>query len=135
MRLLRGDGSAVLRTNARPWCVVNDDPVDLTLPDGVYQLRIFASKVMGAGGTLDGNSNGVSEGSPTDDYTTPTTSPGRIIRLFGDSDGNAVVNAFDFSAFRLAFGGYAFAFDYDGNNVTDAADFTQFRSRFGSSLP
>src|SRR5207244_1227433 len=105
-------------------------PVDIdpggSLADGVYQLTIVASQVSGSGGALDGNGDAVGG----DDYQTPTTAgdPARLFRLFGDADGNAVVNAPDFFSFRLAFGGYAVAFDYDGNNSTDAPDFSQFRT-------
>jgi hypothetical protein len=63
-----------------------------------------------------------------------------IKRLYGDFDGNGVVNAFDFAKFRLAFGSsttdtsYLQYLDYDGNGAINAFDFAQFRLRYGSSV-
>src|SRR5262249_10223786 len=37
-----------------------------SLEDGQYKLTIFADKIMGAGGTLDGDGDMVAEGSPID---------------------------------------------------------------------
>jgi Right handed beta helix region len=107
-----------------------------SLKDGGYQLSIFANKVMGANGTLDGNGNGVPEGSPTDDYRTPTAagSPGRIFRLFGDANGDGAVGANDFVFFRQSFNGVNDAFDFDGDGFVSTSDFAQFRNRFNSSI-
>jgi len=110
-------------------------PIDKggSLIDGVYQLVVVASAVQGASGSLDGNGNGT----PGDNYVTPTApgSPGRLHRLFGDNDGDADVDAQDFGAFRSAFGGTSnLNFDFDGDGDVDAADFGQFRARFGSSV-
>jgi len=56
-------------------------------------------------------------------------------RLFGDADGNGMVTATDFNAFRLAYGGVgASIFDFDGDNAVSAADFNQFRLRYGISI-
>jgi hypothetical protein len=111
-----------------------------SLADGLYQLTIFAADVTGANGlALDGNA----DGTPGDNYVTApdTGSSGpHLYRLFGDVDGNGVVNAFDFSQFRLAFGSgsadasYVAFFDADGNGAINAFDFAQFRLRYGSSV-
>jgi hypothetical protein len=110
-------------------------PIDKggSLIDGVYQLVVVASAVQGASGNLDGDGNGT----PGDNFVTPTApgSPGRLHRLFGDNDGDADVDAQDFGAFRSAFGGTSnLNFDFDGDGDVDAADFGQFRARFGSSV-
>jgi hypothetical protein len=106
---------------------VGIDPAD-SLIDGRYTFTVNAANVLGAGGTLDGNGNGGSQGSPFDDVVTTVT------RLFGDADGDADVDAVDFGAFRGAFGGGSPTFDYDGDGDVDAQDFGQFRARFGSSV-
>jgi len=104
-----------------------------SLLDGTYQLTILATKVTGDfGQQLDGNANGV----PGDNFTTPTSGPGRLHRLFGDNDGDADVDATDFGAFRATFGITSnLAYDFDGDGDVDATDFGQFRSRFGTGLP
>jgi hypothetical protein len=102
-----------------------------SLIDGIYQLVIYATKVFGGTGPLDGNADGTGG----DDFQTPLGPPGRLHRLFGDNDGDADVDATDFGAFRAAFGGSSnLAFDADGDNDVDATDFGAFRARFGSSV-
>jgi len=100
------------------------------LIDGRYAFTILAGQVSNANGNLDGNGNGTGG----DDYTTPATGPGSVFRLFGDADGDADVDAADYGAFRMAFGGASAVFDSDGDNDVDAADFGQFRQRFGTSV-
>jgi CSLREA domain-containing protein len=99
-----------------------------SLIDGTYLLTIAAPAVLGAGGSLDGNGNGASDGSPADDVTAA------LHRLFGDIDGDRDVDASDYGAFRSAFGTGNPAFDFDGDGDVDAADFGQFRLRFGTSV-
>jgi len=100
-------------------------PTGGSLIDGLYTLTLVASKIQGAGGSFDGDGNGVGG----DNQTLLTH------RLFGDNDGDRDVDAQDFGAFRAAFGGTSnLAFDFDGDGDVDAQDFGQFRSRFGSSL-
>jgi hypothetical protein len=97
-----------------------------SLEDGTYKLTIFADKVSGSGGTLDGNGNGISEGNPTDNKTLS------LHRLFGDADGSGSVTATDFNAFRLVYGTTGPSiFDFNGDNSVSAADFNQFRLRYG----
>ena len=70
-------------------------------------------------------------------YTGPsTTATGAIYRLFGDIDGNRVVDTADLTQFDLAFGvpPVFVGFDYDNNGVIDTADLTQFDLRFGASI-
>jgi hypothetical protein len=100
-----------------------------SLADGQYQLVIHADKVLGAGGKLDGNANGLAEGSPDDNHIVT------FHRLFGDADGNGVITAADFNAFRLVYGlGEPSIFDFNGDGQVSESDFNEFRLRFGVSV-
>jgi hypothetical protein len=97
--------------------------------DGRYTLTILASQFSGNG--FDGGggvgSNYVEVGSPT--------SPNKLFRLFGDSDGDGQVTALDFNAFRLVYGTSGSSiFDFDDNGAVAATDFNAFRLRYGSSV-
>jgi len=94
-----------------------------SLVDGKYTLRVLADQVSNIG-PLDGNNDGVGG----DDFTF------NFHRLFGDADGNGFVDAWDFRAFRAAFGSASAVFDLDNDGDTDAADYVAFRGRFGSSV-
>jgi hypothetical protein len=99
-----------------------------SLLDGTYRLTIVADKVSGSAGTLDGNGNQTSEGSPIDNYNA------EFHRLFGDADGNGAVTATDFNAFRLAYNTAGPSiFDFDGVGGVTAIDFNEFRLRYGVS--
>jgi len=116
-----------------PGGTVTTDPGN-SLRDGLYQLTILSSKVLGAGGSLDGDGNGTGG----DDFLTSTTGNASnsnvITRLFGDNDGDRDVDAIDFGAFRAAFGGSNPVMDFDQDGDVDAVDFGQFRGRFGASV-
>lgn len=100
-----------------------------SLQDGSYKLTIFADKVSGTGGTLDGDGDGISEGNPIDNKSLA------LHRLFGDADGNGSVTAADFNAFRLVYGTTGPSiFDFNGDNSVSATDFNQFRTRYGVTL-
>jgi len=94
-----------------------------SLIDGKYTLRVLADQVSNIG-SLDGNNDGVGG----DDFTF------NFHRLFGDADGNGFVDAWDFRAFRAAFGSASAVFDLDNDGDVDAADFVAFRGRFGTSV-
>ncbi len=71
-----------------------------SLADGRYTLSVLANQIGADGLDGDGNGNG------GDDYTligNPATN--KLIRFFGDSDGDGTVAANDFIQFRLRFGG------------------------------
>lgn len=55
-------------------------------------------------------------------------------RLFGDSDGNRIVDAVDLLALRGSFLGSDLTFDFDGNGQVDTFDTLQFRLRFLRSI-
>jgi hypothetical protein len=102
------------------------DPAS-SLKDGKYRLTIVADQVSGPGGTLDGNGNMISEGSPTDNVVF------EFHRLFGDGNGDGQVTAIDFSEFRLFYGNTTpgTIFDFDGVGGVTATDFNEFRLRYG----
>ena len=102
-----------------------------SLADGRYTLTVVAAQVNG--GNFDGNGDGTA----SDDYVLVgnTVSPPKLFRLFGDSDGNGMVNGADFLAFRLAFQqGADPIFDFNGDGVVNGQDFLQFRLRFLHSI-
>ncbi len=109
-----------------------------SLADGRYSLTVLASKVSNSNGSLDGNGNGVAQGSPADDYVFASADipnlPTNIFRIFGDSDGDGTIAAVDFIQFRLSLGGTNPIFDFNENNSVDASDFVQFRLRFGGAI-
>jgi hypothetical protein len=91
-----------------------------SLADGIYDLLVTASRVQDlAGNPLTAN------------YSQ------RFHRLFGDSDGNRIVNALDYARLKSTFGRlpsdplFNSAFDYEGNNLINALDLARFRQRYG----
>jgi hypothetical protein len=102
-----------------------------SLADGNYSLTIHASAVTdGTGQQLDGDGNGTAGG---DNVTS-------FYRLFGDVNGDRVVNAQDLTLFRATYGttstdpGYLIAFDFDGDGVINATDLSAFRQHYGAFL-
>jgi subtilisin-like proprotein convertase family protein/subtilisin family serine protease len=88
-----------------------------SLAEGVWQLTVRSgTTVLYAGQT--------------------TTATGAVYRLFGDIDGNRVIDTADLTQFEFAFGTFPVVagFDYENNGVIDTADLTQFELRFGASL-
>ena len=93
-----------------------------SLADGRYQLTVLGAAVTDdLGRALDGDG----DGTPGGDYVSPADTAGgnglHLYRLFGDVNGDGVVNAFDFAQFRLAYGSastdpaYLAYLDEDGN--------------------
>jgi len=101
-----------------------------SLEDGRYTLTIIASKVSGPGGYLDGDCNGVGG----DDFVLASAGTSGVFRLFGDGDGNALVNSIDFALLRTVFGIAGPPFDFDNSGVVNSIDFAEFRKRFGLSI-
>ncbi len=108
-----------------------------SLADGRYSVLVRASQVSAGGMQLDGDGNGTGG----DDYTLNGTAANGLFRLFGDANGNGVVNALDYAMFVPAFGSstgqpaYRDYLDFDGSGTINAFDFSQFRNRFGASVP
>jgi hypothetical protein len=113
-----------------------------SLADGRYTLSVLSSHVSANGLALDGDGNGAAGG----DYVSPTDTSGggagqlRLYRLFGDADGNGIVDLLDLGQFRSAFNtsstgsGYLSYFDSDTNGTIDLLDLGQFRTRFNASV-
>jgi hypothetical protein len=108
-----------------------------SLVDGNYTLRLVADKIQGGGpggATLDGNNNGMAQGSPTDDVVES------FFRYFGDSNGDRKVDATDTAAFQAAYrsrsgmANYRNYFDFDNNGAVDATDYYQFQRRYKTQL-
>ncbi|MEL6106892.1 MAG: G8 domain-containing protein [Planctomycetota bacterium] len=95
-----------------------------SLADGNYTLTTLSSLTDAAGNRLDGDQNGTGGDDATAEF----------FRLFGDVNGDRMVNIVDFFRFRNAFrGGYDSAFDFNGDGDINIVDFFQFRRRFGTS--
>jgi autotransporter-associated beta strand protein len=112
-----------------------------SLADGLYQLTIFGSAIVGSNGhALDGAGKNIA-GS---DYVSPTdTNQGsglRLFRLFGDVTGDGVVDQVDLGQFRLAFNTstwnefYRWYLDSDNSGSIDQLDLGQFRIRFNTNV-
>jgi hypothetical protein len=114
-----------------------------SLSDGRYSLTIFSSAVNGANGlALDGNGDGTAGGN----YVSPTDTAGggagqlKLFRLFGDVNGDGVVDQVDLGLLRSAFNSglgsasYISYLDADNSGTIDQVDLGQFRSRFNANV-
>lgn len=131
-----------LGTNAIVLSGATNIPYTLTPVNDVssYVLTFTASNFIG-GSLGDGNYQLTLNPSAITDVTTGqalTTAPTySFFRLFGDGDGNGVVNFNDFLSLQNAFGTtpsspvYNSAFDYDSNSLIDFNDFLAFQNQFG----
>jgi Dockerin type I domain len=106
-----------------------------SLADGVYTLTVRGAQIGGPNGPLDVNGDGVGD----DLVVAGNVATNKLFRLFGDVNGDAVINALDLAAFRSAFGtisiGSLSPFDVNGDGVINLTDLTAFRNRFGVVLP
>jgi uncharacterized delta-60 repeat protein len=148
------DLTATVATDARGRTVVTlafsgaeTDPVSAqhggipSLADGRYVLTIFDTSVTGAdGGALDGDGDGTAGGnyvSPADTYQGTGL---HLYRLFGDANGDGVVDPVDLNYFRNTFNvnnsQAAFLAFLDANNdgVVDPTDLNVFRTRFNTNI-
>jgi hypothetical protein len=108
-----------------------------SLADGRYSLTVFSSKVSANGGALSG-------GGPNGNYVSPPdTYQGNglhLYRLFGDVNGDGVVDPTDLNFFRNTFNvnntqsNYLWYLDANGDGVVDPTDLNQFRSRFNTNV-
>jgi hypothetical protein len=98
-----------------------------SLVNGRYQVRVIAGQVTNTTGlNLDGNVDGLTG----DDYTNASSGGSGVFRLYGDANGNAIVDSADFLAFRLAFLSSDPVFDFDGSGQVNSTDFLAFRLAF-----
>lgn len=102
-----------------------------SLPDGRYRLVVHSSLVTDSlGQRLDGNGDTVAG----DDYTQD------FFRLFGDVDGNGVVDVRDLAVFRTAYNtrsgqaGYLWYLDFNGDGRIDLTDYSSFLARYGQHI-
>jgi hypothetical protein len=111
-----------------------------SLADGRYQLTVLSGAVTGANGlALNGGGLNGNFVSPTD---TQGSGPGELglFRLFGDVNGDGVVDQLDLGQFRAAnnsFSGavaYVAFLDADNSGSIDQLDLGQFRSRLNTSV-
>jgi hypothetical protein len=104
-----------------------------SLNNGRYTLTVFAASFSSGGTQLDGNGNGTGG----DDFVyadSGRTTGNQLFRLYGDADGNRVVNQSDLTLFRIAFGSSDPTFDVDRNGTVNQADLIAFRTNFGMSV-
>ena len=102
-----------------------------SLVNGQYQLTVYGNKVHDAvtGVNLDGDDNG----QPGGNYVFGSLPTDHFFRLFGDYNGDGVVNSADLAQFDLAYlnpADYQWYFDFNNDGRTDALDFFQFRARY-----
>ncbi|HEX4592004.1 MAG TPA: choice-of-anchor Q domain-containing protein, partial [Gemmataceae bacterium] len=113
-----------------------------SLADGRYQLIVLGAAASDAalGWALDGNA----DGTPGGDYVSPADSFHgnglELYRLFGDVNGDGVVDATDLGRLRTAFNtglgnpNYVAYLDADNSGAIDIQDLGQFRSRFNANV-
>ena len=95
-----------------------------SLANGNYRLTISDAVTDAAGNRLDGDGDGLSGGTATDEF----------FRLYGDSNGDRVVNLVDLFSFRNAYGRSgeeAFMFDDNADGVINLVDLLAFRDGYG----
>jgi hypothetical protein len=112
-----------------------------SLADGRYQLTINGSAITDASGfALDGDGDGL----PGGNYVSPADTFGgngpKLYRLFGDADGNGVVDSTDLGQVRATFNAnnsqanYLQYLDANNDGVFDSTDLGQFRVRFNANV-
>jgi hypothetical protein len=123
------------------------DPVSVlnggaaSLADGRYQLTILSASVTDCNAAaLDGDNDGVSGGN----YVSPADTVGgaglHLYRLFGDANGDGVVDATDLGLIRSTFNAnssqanYVWFLDCDNSGAVDAQDIGQFKLRFNTNV-
>jgi len=114
---------------------------DPSLNDGRYRLTILGQKVSGSNG-LD--LDGAGTGSPGSNYVSPADSYGgnglHLYRLFGDGNGDGVVDSTDVGRLRSTYNQnssepfYLSYLDANNDGVVDSLDVGQFRPRFNANV-
>jgi hypothetical protein len=109
-----------------------------SLADGLYQLTIFSSAVTG----LDGLN--LAGGGPGGNYVSPPDTYGgtglHLYRLFGDANGDGVVDATDVGQLKTTFNRnttdplYLWYLDADNSGAVDAQDVGQLKTRFNHNV-
>lgn len=102
-----------------------------SLPMGLYSFSLDGAQLQDTvGSSVDGDANGTIGGLFAANFH----------RLFGDVNGDRVLNGNDFALFRFCFGSiigqpeyYSFL-DYNGDGSIGSADFAEFRKLFGTMI-
>jgi subtilase family serine protease len=113
----------------------------LSLADGRYVLTVLSGSIADVNGAaLDGDGDGVAGG----DYVSPPDTYGgtglRLYRLFGDVNGDGVVDATDVGQLKSTFNRnssdplYLWYLDADNSGAVDASDIGQFKTRFNVNV-
>ncbi|HVK16523.1 MAG TPA: glycoside hydrolase family 9 protein [Fimbriiglobus sp.] len=94
-----------------------------SLSDGRWTLTVDPAKVVRAGAAMAADFGH------------------QLHRLYGDVNGDAAVNGFDYSRFRTAYGAtvgsvaYRADLDFNGDGAINGFDYSRFRTRYGVVLP
>ena len=94
-----------------------------SLRDGVYSLTLHAAGITGSTTAFAGGDRSII-----------------FHRLFGDIDGNGIVNSADYFKFKMAFGSkagqltYNPSFDFDANGAINSSDYFKFKANFGKKF-
>jgi hypothetical protein len=111
-----------------------------SLADGRYQLTVLAANVIGRDGSDlagDGTDAGSNYVSPADTYQGNGL---HLFRLFGDANGDGVVDSTDLGLLRSALNSnssqvnYVSYLDADNSGGIDSMDVAQFRKRFNENI-
>jgi hypothetical protein len=140
------DGRTVVRltfTGAETDPLSGENGGKPSLADGRYQLTFFGATITGSDGrALDGDADGSAGG----DYSSPDDTRGggpgqlHLYRLFGDVNGDGVVDQIDLGQVRKAINAsvtdpfYLSFLDADNSGTVDAQDLGQFRARFNVNV-
>jgi hypothetical protein len=110
-----------------------------SLTDGRYTLSILSADITG-----DTNGLNMRGGGPNDNYISPTDTYGgfglHLYRLFGDANGDGVVDATDVGQLKSTFNRnstdplYLAFLDADNSGSVDAQDVGQFKTRFNTNV-
>jgi hypothetical protein len=122
--------------------VSTDNGAVASLADGRYQLTVFGNRVSSFDNEL---LDGAGIGQSGSNYVTPPDpqygGPGLgFYRLFGDVNGDGVVDSVDLGQFRTTFNAsnanssYIGSLDANNDGVVDSVDLGQFRTRFNSNV-
>ena len=104
-----------------------------SLMDGTYQLTIYGGKVHDAVTGL--NLDGAGTGQAGSNYVFGSHAADHFFRLFGDYNGDGLVNGADLAQFEAAYlnpAGYLWYFDFNNDGNIDALDFYQFKLRYSA---
>jgi hypothetical protein len=107
-----------------------------SLADGNYELRIDSTRISNSGLFLDGDGDGTAGG----DYLLGSRVTDKFYRLFGDGNGDRVVDTADTTLFTSTYRklktdlGFNSAFDSDDDGDVDATDYAFMRNQLNKTM-